>query len=208
MSEESKEYGIIYVLTNPAMTGLVKIGKTSRSSVDQRLNELYSTGVPVPFECVFAGKVEDESKVEKAFHLAFGPYRLNPKREFFQIEPEQAIALLELMVSEEVTPELQEAADKVDEGAAEASRILRSSRPVQNFIDMGMNVGDVLQFTKGDHTCKVLSGRRVEFNEEEYSLTALTQELLDIDRPLRPAPYWTFEGKKLSEIYEETYDVN
>ena len=208
MSEEAKEYGIIYVLTNPAMNGLVKIGKTSRESVDQRLNELYSTGVPVPFECVFAGKVEDESKVEKAFHLAFGPYRLNPKREFFQIEPEQAIALLELMVSEEVTPELQEAADKVDEGAAEASRILRSSRPAQNFIDMGMNVGDVLQFTKGDHTCKVLSGRRVEFNEEEYSLTALTQELLDIDRPLRPAPYWTFEGKKLSEIYEETYDVN
>ena len=73
---------------------------------------------------------------------------------------------------------------------------------------MGMNIGDVLQFTKGDHTCKVLSGRRVEFNEEKYSLTALTQELLDIDRPLRPAPYWTFEGKKLSEIYEETYDVN
>lgn len=66
MSEESKEYGIIYVLTNPAMNGLVKIGKTSRESVDQRLNELYSTGVPVPFECVFAGKVEDESKVEKA----------------------------------------------------------------------------------------------------------------------------------------------
>ena len=67
MTEEQKEYGIIYVLTNPAMSGLVKIGKTSRASVDQRLNELYSTGVPVPFECVFAGKVEDESKVEKAF---------------------------------------------------------------------------------------------------------------------------------------------
>ena len=50
MSEESKEYGIIYVLTNPAMNGLVKIGKTSRTSVDQRLQELYSTGVPVPFD--------------------------------------------------------------------------------------------------------------------------------------------------------------
>ena len=207
MSEELKEYGIIYVLTNPAMNGLVKIGKTSRGSVNQRLNELYSTGVPVPFECVFAGKVEDESKVEKAFHLAFGPYRLNPKREFFQIEPEQAIALLELMVVEEVTPELKKVADKVDEGAAEASRILREARPVQNFIDMGMDIGDVLEFTKGDSTCKVVSGRRVEFNEEEYSLTALTQQLLDIDRPLRPAPYWTFEGKKLSDIYEETYDV-
>ena len=208
MTEELKEYGIIYVLTNPAMTGLVKIGKTSRASVDQRLNELYSTGVPVPFECVFAGKVEDESKVEKAFHLAFGPYRLNPKREFFQIEPEQAIALLELMVVEEVTPELQKAADKVDEDATEASRKLKARRPVQNFIEMGMNVGDILQFTKGEHTCKVLSGRRVKFEDEESSLTALTQKLLGTDRPLQPSPYWTFAGKKLSDIYEETYDVN
>ena len=56
------------------------------------------------FECAYAGKVEDETKVEKAFHLAFGPYRVNAKREFFQIEPEQAITLLELMVIEDVTP--------------------------------------------------------------------------------------------------------
>ena len=162
----------------------------------------------MPFECVFAGKVEDESKIEKAFHLAFGPYRLNAKREFFQIEPEQAIALLELMVVEEVTPELQEAADQVDEDASESSRKLRSARPVQNFIEMGMSVGDALQFTKGDHTCKVLSERRVEFEGEDCSLTALTQKLLDIDRPLRPAPYWTFNGKKLSAIYEDTYEVD
>ena len=72
---------------------------------------------------------------------------------------------------------------------------------------MGMSVGDILQFTKGDNTCKILSGRRVEFEDEECSLTALTQKLLDIDRPLQPSPYWTFEGKKLSDIYEETYDV-
>jgi len=52
--------GIIYVLTNPAMSGLVKIGKTSRNSVDGRLNELYSTGVPVPFECAFAARVDKE----------------------------------------------------------------------------------------------------------------------------------------------------
>ena len=77
--------GIVYVLSNPSMPGLVKIGKTSRGSVLMRLSELYSTGVPVPFECEFAGRVEDEHKVEKAFHMAFGPYRVNPKREFFQI---------------------------------------------------------------------------------------------------------------------------
>ena len=46
--------------------------------------------------------------------MAFGPYRVNPKREFFQIEPEQAITLLQLMITEDVTPTLQREADSVD----------------------------------------------------------------------------------------------
>ena len=83
--------GIVYILTNPAMPKLVKIGRTSRE-MEARLGELYSTGVPLPFECAYAARVGDESIVEKAFHRAFGPYRINPKREFFEIEPEQAIA--------------------------------------------------------------------------------------------------------------------
>ena len=65
---EKVNAGIVYVLTNPAMPGLVKIGKTARDSIDARLNELYSTGVPVPFECAFAARVIDEAKVESAFH--------------------------------------------------------------------------------------------------------------------------------------------
>ena len=61
--------GIVYVLTNPAMPGLVKIGKTSRGSMTGRLGELYSTGMPLPFECSFAGQVKDFAEVEKAFHM-------------------------------------------------------------------------------------------------------------------------------------------
>ena len=204
--EHDSSTGIVYVLTNPAMPGIVKIGKTSRGSVDARLNELYSTGVPVPFECAFAGRVEDESKVEKAFHLAFGPYRLNPKREFFQIEPEQAIALLELMISEDVTPTLQAEANKVDAEAKAGADKLKAQRPVQNFIEMGIPEGSVLQFTQGDENCTVLNGRRVSYNGDDISLTALTKKLLDTDRPLRPSPYWLFNGRKLTDIYNDTYE--
>ncbi len=51
---------IVYVLTNPAMSGLVKIGKTSKDDVQARMSQLHTTGVPLPFECRFAIEVEDE----------------------------------------------------------------------------------------------------------------------------------------------------
>lgn len=206
MHNDEEIAGIIYVLTNPAMPGLVKIGKTSRGTVDARLGELYSTGVPVPFECAFAGRVVDEAKVEKAFHLAFGPYRVNPKREFFQIEPEQAIALLELMVDENVTPQLQREADEVDVSSRDASRKLKARRPVQNYIDMGIPVGGVLEFISSDAVCHVASGRKVLYEGEEYSLTGLTKKLLDIETAIQPSPYWTYKGRKLIDIYDDTYD--
>lgn len=199
--------GIVYVLTNPAMPGLVKIGKTSRGSVTARLIELYSTGVPVPFECAFAGRVADEGKVERAFHMAFGPYRINQKREFFEIEPEQAIALLELMVIEDVTPQLQEEADSVDSESQSASKKLKSRRPVQNFLEMGIPIGAELQFANGTAGCRVLNGRRVEHEGEEYSLTALTKKLLGLAHNIQPSPQWTYNGRRLNEIYDETYDL-
>ena len=205
--EDNSKSGIIYVLSNPAMPGLVKIGKTARGSVDARLGELYSTGVPVPFECEFAGLVEDEGRVEKAFHLAFGPYRLNPKREFFQIEPEQAIALLQLMITEDVTPQLQQEADNVDVESKSASKKLKAQRPKQNFIEMGLELGSTLQFSPFEAVCYVESESKVTYEGESLSLTALTKKLLDTDKPLRPAPYWSYKGRKLSDIYNETYTL-
>ena len=199
--------GIVYVLTNPAMPGLVKIGKTSRNSVDGRLNELYSTGVPVPFECEFAGRVENVAKVEKAFHMAFGPYRVNPSREFFQIEPEQAITLLQLMITKDVTPELQKEASGVDVESRDAVKKLKSRRPTLNYFEMGIPAGSPLKFTRGDYSCEVISERQVRFENDDFSLTALTKKLLEVDRPLAPCPYWTYQGRNLSDIYDETYDA-
>ena len=43
---------IVYVLTNPAMPGIVKIGMTD--DLQRRLSQLYNTSVPVQFECVSA----------------------------------------------------------------------------------------------------------------------------------------------------------
>lgn len=199
-------YGIVYVLTNPAMPGLVKIGMTSSHSVETRLVQLYSTGVPVPFDCEFAGRVKDGDATERALHIAFGPYRVNRRREFFEIEPEQAIALLEVMIVNDVTTELQAEAEAVDVNAEDGAKKLRGRRrPNTNFIDMGIPIGSTLEFTEGEHSCVVASGRQIFFEGENTFLSPLTMKLLKTDRQVQPSAYWEYNGRRLSAIYEETY---
>ena len=101
---------IVYVLTNPAMPDIVKIGMTDREDVQRRMAELYSTGVPFPFDCVIARQIEvtEAAKVESALHTAFGPHRINPSREFFKIDPEQVAVLLQVMPGQDVTPRISE----------------------------------------------------------------------------------------------------
>jgi hypothetical protein len=85
---------VVYVLTNPAMPRLVKIGRTSQEDAKDRITQLYATGVPFPFKLEFACKVANPDEVEEALHQAFAPQRVNPKREFFKIDAAQAIAIL------------------------------------------------------------------------------------------------------------------
>ena len=198
--------GIVYVLTNAAMPKMVKIGRTG-NDIDQRLSQLYSTGVPLPFECAYAAKVADMDKVEKAFHNAFGPYRVNPKREFFSIEPEQAIGLLDLMKLEDMTPAVQQEAEQVDaEAKAAVEKFKKSRRPLINYLEMGIPIGGVLIFQDGTTTCKVFDGRQVEYQGKTQYLSVLTKQLLGVDRGVSGTKYWTFQGRCLSDIRDETYE--
>ena len=47
--------------------------------------------------------------------------------------------------------------------------------------------------------------RKVEYEGEIGSLTALTKELLGAPRSVAPLPHWLYDGRKLSDVYEETY---
>lgn len=198
---------IVYVLTNPAMPNLTKIGKTRQEDVVTRLGQLYTSGVPVPFECAYACKVRDCTEVEDSLHVAFGNTRVNPKREFFKIEPERVIAVLKLLALENVTPqiesEMSEGLDSTDKESR--ANLERSRRPNMNFVEMGIPIGATLSYENGNVQVTVVDERHVNFNGRELFLTAVTKEVMGLDYSVQPAPHWNYEGKTLKKIYEETY---
>lgn len=203
----NKNSQIVYILTNEAMPNLVKIGKTTRSDVQTRMNELYSSGVPFQFECAYAVEVDDCSTVEKALHIAFDPNRVNQKREFFSIDPEQAIAILKLLSKKDVTPLVNDDLNaSVSAIELEAVKQAKKKRPNINYTEMGLEKGTVLNFAN-DSTVEVVivSDKKVLYNEEEVSLTRVTKELLELDYAVQPTKYWLVNGKNLRDIWRETY---
>jgi hypothetical protein len=82
--------GFVYILSNPSMPDLVKIGKTTASPI-QRMQELHSTGVPTPFELEFAAEVTDCHASERSAHDALAKHRVSTNREFFRVSVRRAI---------------------------------------------------------------------------------------------------------------------
>jgi hypothetical protein len=93
------------------MPGVVKIGKTDREEVRSRVKELFTTGVPVPFDCVYACVVENNEDVEKTLHKQFAENRINPRREFFWLNSTDAVATLKSYELSDVTPAVRADAD-------------------------------------------------------------------------------------------------
>ncbi|WP_354049086.1 GIY-YIG nuclease family protein [Bradyrhizobium sp. LB12.1] len=198
---------IVYVLTNPAMPGLVKIGRTSYADANTRIAQLYSTGVPFPFRIEFACKVENPDEVESALHVAFAPSRVNLRREFFSIEPEQAIAILRLLHVPDATAEVEQSPSPIEPEEVNAANEFASRRPNLNFEEMGIAAGSILKFSDGEAFVTVVTPKKVRLNEVDMSLTAATRSLLGLDYSVQPAPYWTFNGRSLRDIYNETYPL-
>ncbi len=86
--------GYIYILINESYGNRVKIGKTNRSP-EQRAKELSSsTGVPTRFHIAYDEYVLDCDLAEKVIHGRLETYRVNKRREFFEIPLKDAIKIV------------------------------------------------------------------------------------------------------------------
>ena len=192
---------IVYILTNPVIPDLVKIGKTT--NLEERVRSLSShSGVPVPFEVYYACVVSNSSKVEKHLHDGFGDHRVNPKREFFRINPERVLSILKLVEVQNITPNSDFVEDQDEQQSLNKERGRRSNF---TFSSVGIPVGSVLHFVRDeDVTVTVVDDRNVEFEGEITSLTQSSLILLNRDHGWNSSSvtgprYWVFENETLSE---------
>jgi len=85
--------GYVYVLMNPSMENLVKIGKSTRDPKDRAKELSSTTGVPTPFVVVYDCYFENCTQAEVYVHtfLESKGFRVSKSREFFEIPIKDAI---------------------------------------------------------------------------------------------------------------------
>lgn len=75
--------GYIYILSNPSMVGMLKIGVTTGNPKDRAASMGMNTGIPLPFNIEWSKKVRSIYEVESEMHERLSASRVSKVREFF-----------------------------------------------------------------------------------------------------------------------------
>jgi len=107
--------GYIYVLINPTMTGIAKVGKTTRELHD-RIEELSrATGVATPFVLLYKELFADCTFAETYIHqmLEDKGYRVSENREFFTAPLDEIIKTIQ-KAKQSLNIDMQDESEKID----------------------------------------------------------------------------------------------
>ena len=213
MSKEKKA-GVIYILTNPSFPDYVKIGYAH--NIETRLKQLNrSETIPFAFRVYAVYAVESEL-TDKELHKLID--KLNPDlrtienfdgkervKEFYAMSAEDAYGLLECIAKisgtldrlQRLTPEGHEILD--EQIANEVRETVR--RGPFRFSACNIPIGSQLEFIE-DSSIKatVVDDRRIEYNGETTSVSALAQKLKGFDHAVQGTLWFTYQGEKLTDI--------
>lgn len=201
--------GIVYILTNAAMPGYIKIGMTQQDDVAARVKGLDNTSLPLPFECYFSARVPDCRRLERTLHFVFGDKRARGSREFFTAAPDLVKAIIELVAIEDITP--TDAEQSISPAQREAIEETKARAERRTFERLGLPPGTVLTFAKDpDVVCTVAGPRKVTFEGEEMTVSAAAMIVVRRMGYTWPTvngfEYWCHEGVRLSEMTMPTVD--
>lgn len=208
--------GYIYVMTNPCLHDMVKIGYAS--DVEARRKQLSTTALPFEYE-IYAtyetsGQLEDK-KLHELIDTLNPKLRLAKNREFFAMSAEKAYRLLEaIAIISGSADKLKRVAPIQGATAAGSSRRQthssgssgRKQRHAINFQKCGIPVGAELVFID-DNSVRVTvvdaEKNKVEYNGETTSLSPLAEKLRNVSA-IHGTSVFTYNGKKITDIAEET----
>ena len=90
--------GWLYILSSPAMPGILKIGHTTRQPEVRAIELADATGVPCAFVSEFTQAVDNSEAMEGHLHRLLAHCRPTPNREFFIVSvPEAKAAIAALL---------------------------------------------------------------------------------------------------------------
>jgi hypothetical protein len=213
MPEENGEVGaIVYILKNESMPGYVKVGRTT--DLKQRMSTLDTTGVPLPFECYYARRVEDAAFVESHLHAAFQEQRVRKSREFFKVLPERVKAALEIARGEEITVDEGSVVETQDDLVSLAKA--KTKRPNFKF-SMIESIADakpgtvLIHASNPNATCTVYDDHNVSFEGEVMSLTksaGVVLKRLGLSDSIAGTDYWTLNGATLWDLRNQAENTD
>ena len=190
--------GYIYIMTNPALKDMVKIGFAA--DVEARRKQLSTTALPYEYE-VYAtyetsGNLEDK-KLHRMIDNLNPDLRVTSNREFFVMSPQEAYELLEAIATISGTK------DKLKKAETPVIEKQKVRRPPVNFAKCGIPVGAKLVFTDDPTVIvTVVSDRKVQYNNEITSMSAISDRLKGY--PTAGPMFFTYNGKRVNEIAQET----
>ena len=191
--------GYIYIMTNPALNDMVKIGYAA--DVEQRRKQLSTTALPYDYE-VYAtyetdGKLEDK-KLHKLIDNLNEDLRVTKNREFFVMSPERAYELLESIAIISGTQ------GKLKRLKGKQKNEQKSKKPAINFTKCGIPLGSELEYVD-DPSIKVIvkTDRKVLYNDELTSLSAVAASIKGVTAIQGPQ-WFKYNGRLLVDIAKET----
>ena len=188
--------GYIYIMTNPALVNMVKIGYAQ--NVEERRKQLSTTALPYEYE-VYAtyetnGNLEDK-KLHQLIDDLNSDLRVSKNREFYVMTSEQAYQLLEaIAIISGSTQRLKK---------IKQPHINNVKRLPIDFIKYGIPKGAELIYTENhDIKVTVVNNYKVKYKDELTSLSAIVKQLKGYN--VAGLSYFTYNGKLITEIADET----
>ena len=200
--------GVIYILTNPSFPDYIKIGYAR--DLEKRLKQLNrSETIPFAFRAYAVYEVDSEL-TDKELHKLIDT--LNPDlrtietfdgkervKEFYAMSAEDAYGLLECIARiSGTTANLKrmkpEGHEILDEQIAEEVRETARRGPFR-FSECGIPVGAKIVFSE-DPTiiATVIDDRRIEYDGETTSVSALAQKIKGFDHPVQGTLWFTLKA--------------